>query len=410
MRGKYVLAAETEKELEGWKGQLRQCHAAARAAATAAAAGPGGAARQSIATIRTMSSPRSPTTARCGGPAPLSPGGEQQEEAAESSAAKLTRRGPLLPRSASRRERLLAMATVCEKAGMAEDAAKHMMSLAKAFMPLEPAERSGLARTVKKVVGVRRAAWRAAMAIEVGQESLAGLVGACAGQPEGTAALRAKIEGELGTVCGDMLLLLDGTLLPAATDNSARLDYMQLQVTRRRLTPPPIACSAATIQLTPAPPVRPTTTATSPSSRLVTGEWQPLLRHLLSYRCLALAPRCVSALFSADPPVACRRREAAERSLTQYRAAQGLAEVALPATALRRLAIALNCARWAALSASGPVLQGARWGSSRWVGIECLKASWLPCSRSLLGEVIGHFAAAAAAGGAPPPAPTFLLA
>jgi len=33
------------------------------------------------------------------------------------------------------------------------------------------------------------------------------------------------------------------------------------------------------------------------------------------------------------------------------------------------------------------------------VCIECLKASWLPCSRSLLGEVVGHFAAAAAAGG-----------
>lgn len=85
----------------------------------------------------------------------------------------------------------------------------------KAGGPLTVEERNLLSVGYKNVVGSRRAAWRVIATVEQ-KEASRDDTPQRAARLSDIAANKAKVEGELETICGDILSLLDDHLLPKA--------------------------------------------------------------------------------------------------------------------------------------------------------------------------------------------------
>lgn len=85
-------------------------------------------------------------------------------------------------------------------------------------------ERNLLSVAYKNVIGARRASWRIISTVEQKEESR--------GLPEAKVQLardyRHQIEKELRQICGDILALLDKTLLPACDNGESKVFYYKM--------------------------------------------------------------------------------------------------------------------------------------------------------------------------------------
>merc|ERR1712216_443950 len=85
-------------------------------------------------------------------------------------------------------------------------------------------ERNLLSVAYKNAVGSRRAAWRIISSVEQKETSK--------GNGENAAfakEYRAKVEGELSTICDAILKLLDDSLVPKAADGESKVFYLKMK-------------------------------------------------------------------------------------------------------------------------------------------------------------------------------------
>ncbi|KAK4777414.1 hypothetical protein SAY87_017601 [Trapa incisa] len=93
-----------------------------------------------------------------------------------------------------------------------------MKSVAKLNFELTVEERNLLSVGFKNVVGARRASWRILSSIEPKEESRGNKINAMRIKE-----YRQKVESELSNICGDIVSVLDGHLIPSATAGESRI-------------------------------------------------------------------------------------------------------------------------------------------------------------------------------------------
>jgi len=115
------------------------------------------------------------------------------------------------------------MARLAEQAERYEDMVEYMKRVATMGAELSLDERNLLSVGYKNSVGSRRQAWRAIHAMEQ-REAMKGPAGV-----EHIKAYRQKVEMELNGRCKDVLLLLDGELVPKASGDEAKVFYLKMK-------------------------------------------------------------------------------------------------------------------------------------------------------------------------------------
>jgi 14-3-3 protein epsilon len=122
------------------------------------------------------------------------------------------------------REDSVYLAKLAEQAERYEEMVENMKDVARAGQELTVEERNLLSVAYKNVIGARRASWRILSSIEQKEQSK--------GNEKQAATIkeyRAKIEGELGEVCDDILELLDGHLIPNAASGESKVFYHKMK-------------------------------------------------------------------------------------------------------------------------------------------------------------------------------------
>lgn len=84
-------------------------------------------------------------------------------------------------------------------------------------------ERNLLSVAYKNVIGARRASWRIITSIEQ-KEELKGVEN----RVQLIKDYRYQVEKELREICGDILEVLDGHLIPAATNGESKVFYLKM--------------------------------------------------------------------------------------------------------------------------------------------------------------------------------------
>nr|QWE91147.1 tyrosine 3-monooxygenase/tryptophan 5-monooxygenase activation protein [Salpingoeca crinita] len=122
----------------------------------------------------------------------------------------------------SDREDTVTQAKLAEQAERYEDMAAAMKKVTEMDSELSPEERNLLSVAYKNVVGTRRSSWRVISSIEQKTES---------NERKQTMAreYREKIEGELRTICQEVLKLLDEHLVPKSTNSESKVFYLKMK-------------------------------------------------------------------------------------------------------------------------------------------------------------------------------------
>merc|ERR1712227_470038 len=106
----------------------------------------------------------------------------------------------------SEREENVAMAQLADQAERYEDMVEYMKKVAQSDSELSVEERNLLSVAYKNVIGSRRSSWRILSSI-----------------------LQKKIEGELSTLCKDVLDLLDNHLLANSTSEESKVFFNKMK-------------------------------------------------------------------------------------------------------------------------------------------------------------------------------------
>ncbi|RPA75328.1 14-3-3 protein [Ascobolus immersus RN42] len=116
------------------------------------------------------------------------------------------------------------LARLCEQAERYDEMVTYMKEVAKLGGELSTDERNLLSVAYKNVVGTRRASWRIISSIEQKEESK--------GSEKHINKIkeyRQKIETELEQVCGDVLNVLDESLIPKAESGESKVFYHKMK-------------------------------------------------------------------------------------------------------------------------------------------------------------------------------------
>mmetsp|Transcript_136586 Transcript_136586/g.193163 ORF Transcript_136586/g.193163 Transcript_136586/m.193163 type:complete len:264 (-) Transcript_136586:124-915(-) len=125
---------------------------------------------------------------------------------------------------AASRDDLVYKARLAEEAERYEDMVEHVSALAELNEQLTVDERNLLSVAYKNVVGARRASWRVLSSIEAKDAERKDGTGHAALVAE----YRAKVEKELGEVCGRLLSLLESNLLPNDASREGKVFYLKM--------------------------------------------------------------------------------------------------------------------------------------------------------------------------------------
>ncbi|KAH8149052.1 uncharacterized protein LAJ45_07028 [Morchella importuna] len=122
------------------------------------------------------------------------------------------------------RESKTFLARLCEQAERYDEMVTYMKEVAKLGGELTVDERNLLSVAYKNVVGTRRASWRIISSIEQKEETK--------GSDKHVGKIREyrqKIETELEQVCGDVLNVLDESLIPKAESGESKVFYHKMK-------------------------------------------------------------------------------------------------------------------------------------------------------------------------------------
>lgn len=126
---------------------------------------------------------------------------------------------------ASERDDSIALAKLAEQSERYDDMATFMKKVTEMPSELSNEERNLLSVSYKNVVGARRSSWRVISSIEQKAEGHSGSERKLALAKE----YRQKIEGELKSICDDVLKLLDHHLIAKATSPESKVFYLKMK-------------------------------------------------------------------------------------------------------------------------------------------------------------------------------------
>ncbi|RMD41539.1 hypothetical protein DV735_g3558, partial [Chaetothyriales sp. CBS 134920] len=116
------------------------------------------------------------------------------------------------------------LAKLAEQAERYEEMVENMKVVASADQELSVEERNLLSVAYKNVIGARRASWRIVTSIEQKEESKGNEA-----QVQLIKEYRQKIEKELGTICEDILDVLDKHLIASAQTGESKVFYQKMK-------------------------------------------------------------------------------------------------------------------------------------------------------------------------------------
>jgi len=125
---------------------------------------------------------------------------------------------------ASTREEHIFMAKLAEQAERYEEMVEHMKAVVLNNAELTVDERNLLSVAYKNVIGTRRASWRIISSIEQKEEQKGNKAHVAQ-----IAAYRAKVEAELGKICGEILGLLSDHLIPHAASDESKVFFYKMK-------------------------------------------------------------------------------------------------------------------------------------------------------------------------------------
>lgn len=98
-------------------------------------------------------------------------------------------------------------------------------------MEMTVEERNLLSVAYKNVIGARRAAWRIISSLEQKGKDSGKESGKDQGKVETLKKYKETVEGELQSICDEILSLLEKDLIPNSQDNEARVFFHKMWVT-----------------------------------------------------------------------------------------------------------------------------------------------------------------------------------
>lgn len=116
-------------------------------------------------------------------------------------------------------------AKLAEQAERYEEMVDFMKKVAALNVELTVEERNLLSVAYKNVIGAQRSAWRIISSIEQKEESKGGDIS----KLELTKQYRVTIEKELGSICSDVLGVLDAHLIPSAGTGESKVFYYKMK-------------------------------------------------------------------------------------------------------------------------------------------------------------------------------------
>jgi 14-3-3 protein epsilon len=122
------------------------------------------------------------------------------------------------------REDCVYMAKLAEQAERYDEMVASMKKVAQMNIELTVEERNLLSVAYKNVIGARRASWRIISSIEQKEESKGN-----ENHVKRIREYRSKVEAELGSICADILSLLDNNLIPHASTSESRVFYYKMK-------------------------------------------------------------------------------------------------------------------------------------------------------------------------------------
>jgi len=122
------------------------------------------------------------------------------------------------------REENVYMAKLAEQAERYDEMVQNMKRVACLDTELTVEERNLLSVAYKNEIGARRASWRIISSIEQKEENKGNEVNVNRNKD-----YRKKVETELGTICNDILSLLDKHLIPTAASSESKVFYYKMK-------------------------------------------------------------------------------------------------------------------------------------------------------------------------------------
>jgi len=118
------------------------------------------------------------------------------------------------------RDQLVYMAKLAEQAERFDEMVSHMKAVAVQPQELTVEERNLLSVAYKNVIGARRASWRVITSIESkGDEDHQELI----------TQYKKQIESELGTICKEILEIIEGELIPNSSNEEGKVFYYKMK-------------------------------------------------------------------------------------------------------------------------------------------------------------------------------------
>jgi len=125
---------------------------------------------------------------------------------------------------ADSREESVYMAKLAEQAERYDEMVEAMKKVAELDIELTVEERNLLSVAYKNVIGARRASWRIISSIEQKEDNKGNEA-----HVKKIREYRRKVEGEVSTICTDILGVLDKHLIPSATTGESKVFYYKMK-------------------------------------------------------------------------------------------------------------------------------------------------------------------------------------
>merc|ERR1711959_602637 len=122
------------------------------------------------------------------------------------------------------REQNVYLAKLAEQAERYDEMADHMKVVAMSNQELSIEERNLISVAYKNAVGSRRASWRIISSVEQ-KENAKGVEQ----NVEMAKAYRIRVEAELNKICGEILELIDGSLVPMSQAGESKVFYYKMK-------------------------------------------------------------------------------------------------------------------------------------------------------------------------------------
>lgn len=122
------------------------------------------------------------------------------------------------------RENLVYVAKLAEQAERCDEMVEAMKKVANLDVELTIEERNLLSVGYKNVIGARRASWRILSSIEQKEESRGNDVNV-----KRIKEYRQKVESELSTICGDIMIVIDEHLIPSCSGGESTVFYYKMK-------------------------------------------------------------------------------------------------------------------------------------------------------------------------------------